>query len=170
MRRILVFRSRDVDEPWRCIDQPDFITKFREPERVSAACAADVEHDRRRLRGVTQNELTRAKLLQAKRSDLEARFFRSLLVVRTDVCVEARRSRFCHLLNASSITACTASDACHSALGSTVAPAAISCRATSAWSALGFPQLSDPCAVQPSGVPLYIRSRASINARPLGYA
>jgi hypothetical protein len=49
----------DGDQPLRRVQQPDVISKLGEPERVCASATADVEDLRRRLRDVSDDQLTR---------------------------------------------------------------------------------------------------------------
>jgi len=87
--RFLVPRARDIDQPWRRIEQTDLVTQLGQPEGVRSSSPADVEHDRRRGRRVPENQLTTAGFLEG-RPLRKPRLFRRLVVVRLDRGIELR--------------------------------------------------------------------------------
>jgi hypothetical protein len=91
MRRRLVPRASDGDQPRRRVEQPHVVPLLGEPEGVGSGGAADVEHDRRRSRRMSEDQLAGAELLEAERAELEAGFLGRPVVVGLDVGIEVGR-------------------------------------------------------------------------------
>lgn len=71
MRRARTTPSSLLHQPWRDVEKVDDVTALRQPQRVSAGCASDIQYLGRCWRGVPLYQLTGPCVLQLKRPVLE---------------------------------------------------------------------------------------------------
>jgi hypothetical protein len=98
MHRVFISLPRDVDQARHGVEQPNVVSTLRQPERIRAGCATNVQNNGRRLRYVANDQLTAPRLLEAKHGQLQTRLFRRAIIVGADGRIEARWRLLGHVL------------------------------------------------------------------------